>query len=148
MAASSFVQRKGPFKMHGFVGINLKRRFTDLGFYHPNVANMTAVGQFVQEATSKKMVKAVDALSLDSGDIDLHVTAFLATAPEDGSDTAYTHRSGVFMDMNMAGLAYVRKPRVINRPYDGGGQKAIVDTIFLNMVDNPLGMMKAYINTD
>lgn len=148
MAASSFIQRKGPFKMHGFVGINLKRRFTDMGFYHANVSSFTAVGQFVQDATSKKMVKAVDQLVMDSGEIDLHPTAFLATDADSGADTAYTHRSGVFLDMDKAGLCYTRKPRVINRPYDGGGQKAIVDAIFLHMIDNPLGAMKCYINAD
>jgi hypothetical protein len=32
-------------------------------------------------------------------------------------------------------------PRVVKLPYMGGGQKAIVDAIFLHMMDNVLGMI-------
>lgn len=146
MCASSFIQRKGPFKMHGFLGIKLKMKFSDYSQYTPNVANMTAIGQFSQEAKFKKFVKAIDSLVMDTGEVDLHPTSFLYTDAETGADTAYTHRSGIFIDMNMCGLAYSRKPRVIRKPYDGGGQKAIVDAIFINMFDNVLGAMACKIN--
>lgn len=141
MCQSSFIQRKGPFKMHAFLGIQLKSVFTNFGFYQPNVNNLTAIGQFVQEAKSKKFIKAIDSLVMDTGEVDLHPTSFLYTDPDTGADTAYTHKSGIVVDMNMCGLAYTRKPRVVRKPYDGGGQKAIVDAIFIEMADNVLGMM-------
>lgn len=145
MCASSFIQRKGPFKMHGFLGITLKNKFTNFSFYQPNVNNQTPIGQFTQEAKSKKSIRAIDNLVMDTGEVDLHPTSFLYTDPDTGADTAFTHKSGIFVDMTMCGLAYSRKPRVIRKPYDGGGQKAIVDAIFLNMFDTVLGMMAAKI---
>lgn len=147
MCASSYIQRKGPFHMHAFLGIYLKQKFTNFSQYVPNVNNTTIIGQFLQEATSKKLIKAIDQLVMDTGTMDLHVTSFLYTDPDTGADTANTHRSGIAVDMNMNGLAYTRKPRVIRKPYDGGGQKAIVDAIFLNMFDNVLGAMAMKISS-
>lgn len=138
---SSYKQRKGPFKMHAFLGVELKAIFTNFGFYQPNVNNLTPIGQFMQEAKSKKMIKAIDNLVMDTGEVDLHITSFLYTDPDTGQDTAFTHKSGIVVDMNMTGLAYTRKPRVVRKPYDGGGQKAIVDAIFVNMFDNVLGAL-------
>jgi hypothetical protein len=131
--------------MNGFLGITLKNKFTNFSFYQPNVNNLTPIGQFTQEAKSKKFIKAIDNLVMDTGEVDLHPTSFLYTDPDTGADTAFTHKSGIFVDMTMCGLAYSRKPRVIRKPYDGGGQKAIVDAIFLNMFDTVLGMMAAKI---
>lgn len=136
---SSYKQRKGPFKMNAFLGVELKALFTNFGFYQPNVNNLTPIGQFVQEAKSKKMIKAIDNLVMDTGEVDLHITSFLYTDADTGADTAFTHKSGIVVDMNMTGLAYTRKPRVVRKPYDGGGQKAIVDAIFMNQFDNVLG---------
>lgn len=141
LCQSSYKQRKGPFKMHAFLGVEAKARFTNFSQYVPNVANTTVIGQFIQEAVSKKLIKAIDSLVMDTGEVDLHITSFCYTDPDTGADTANTHKSGVIMDMNMCGLAYTRKPRVIRKPYDGGGQKAIVDAIFINMFDNVLGAM-------
>ncbi len=146
-AQSSFKQRKGPFAMHAFLGIELKSRFSGFTQYLPNVSNYTPVAQFVNEPESKKMIKAIDQLVLDTGTVDLHPTSFLYTDPDTGADSAYTHKSGIVVDMDMTGLAYTRKPRVIRKPYDGGGQKAIVDAIFLVMFDNVLGAMKMLINS-
>lgn len=138
---SSYKQRKGPFKMHAFLGVELKASFTNFGFYQPNVNNLTPIGQMTTEAKSKKMIKAIDNLVMDTGEVDLHITSFLYTDPDTGEDTAFTHKSGIVTDMNMCGLAYTRKPRVVRKPYDGGGQKAIVDAIFIQMADNVLGAM-------
>lgn len=147
MAASSFIQRKGPFRMNAFLGIYLKGAFTAFTKYVDTVANKTPVRQFMQDATSKKMVISIDKLTLDTGEIDLHLSAFLAKAAADGADTTYTHYSGLCVDMDMCGLAYTRMPRVVKLPYQGGGQKAIVDAIFLNMMDNPLGAIQMKIAT-
>lgn len=146
MARSSFIQRKGPFVMHGFLGINLKARFTGFTKYTDNVANETPIGRFNQDADMKQIVRTIDKLVLDTGEVHLHPTTFLATDAKTGADTNFTHNSGIFVDMDMVGLAYTRMPRVVKLQYQGGGQKAIVDAIFLHMMDNVLGMMAMYLN--
>lgn len=144
MCRNSFIQRKGPFAMHAFLGINLKAKFTGFTKYTDNVANTTPVGRFNQDADSKMVVRTIDKLVLDTGEVHLHPSAFLATNAVDGTDSAYTHNSGIIVDMDMCGLAYTRMPRVVKLPYLGGGQKAVVDAIFLHMMDNVLGMIGMY----
>jgi hypothetical protein len=117
--------------MKGIVGVELKAQITNFTQYIPTVGGQTAIGQYHQEAVSKKMVKVIDQLVMDTGTIDLHLSSFLYTDPDTGADAAQTHKSGFIMDMDKMGLAYSRKPRVIRKPYDGGGQKAIVDAIFM-----------------
>ena len=127
--------------MHAFLGINLKAKFTDFSKYTDNVANETPVGRFNQDADSKALVRSIDKLVLDTGVVHLHPTTFLWTNAVDGTDSVQTHNSGLVVDMDMCGLAYTRMPRVVKIPYLGGGQKAVVDAIFLHMADNVVGMM-------
>lgn len=143
---SSYKQRKGPFKLQGFVGVDLKAQLTSFSKYVDNVANKTPVRQFKQDADTKAMVITMDKLVLDTGEVDLHLSSFLYTDPNTGADTNFTHSSGVFVDENMCGLAYTRMPRVVRLPYAGGGQKAIVDAIFLHMADNVLGAVQMKID--
>ena len=141
MCQSSFKQRKGPFKMTGFLGIELKAAFTNFTKYVATVGSFTATRTFNQEAGSKALISVLDKMVMDTGEVDLLASAFLYTDADTGEDSAYTHKSGVFLDMNMCALAYSRLPRVVKLPYQGGGQKAIVDAIFLHMLDNVQGAM-------
>jgi len=148
MANAAAKRRKGPTTLKGFVGLDLKKKINDFTRYQPTVGSFTSVRTFQQQADSKAVVNIVDKLVLDSGTIELHPSFFLYTNKADGEDTLYTHRSGAFVDMDMAGLAYTRLPRVFKLPYQGGGQKACVDAIFLHQVDNPMGGFSATITTD
>lgn len=145
MGISSYKQRKGPAKMDGFLGIELKNAFTEFTSYQKTEAAKTAVRRFNFGEGSTLNV-TVDRLVLDSGTYDLHVSSFLKCDPETGSDTASTHKSGIFIDMDMCGLAYTRMPRVKKMEYQGGGHKAIIDAIFMLMCDNPLTLMPLNIN--
>jgi len=140
-------KRKGPSTLKGFVGIDLKAHVSNFTRYDDTVSSFTNVRRFNQSADDKAVVNVIDRLVCDTGTIELHPSFFLYTLAADGSDTAYTHSSGVFVDMSMVGLAYSRLPRVFKLPYQGGGHKAVVDAIFLHMVDNPVGMFSATINS-
>lgn len=141
MCNSSYKQRHGPFKMDAFVGIDLKTQFSNFSKYVDTVGGKTPVRQFKQDASSEALVISIDKMVMDSGEVDLHATSFLLTDADTGADTANTHLSGIQVDMDMVGLAYSRMPRVVKLPYQGGGQKAVVDAIFLNMFDNVLGAL-------
>lgn len=146
LARAAAKRRKGPTTLKGFVGIDLKAKINDFSRYDATVASFTAIRRFNQNADDKAIVNIIDRLVLDTGTIELHPSFFLDTDKTDGSNTAYTDRSGAFIDMEMVGLAYTRLPRVFKLPYAGGGHKAVVDAIFLHMVDNPVGMCAARIN--
>jgi hypothetical protein len=139
LCRSSYIQRKGPFKTDAFLGINLKAAFTEFTKYVDTVGGKTAVRQFQGALGDKNYVSVVDKLLLDTGEIDLHPTPYLYKLRETGADQAQTHNSGFIVDMDMCRIAYTRLPRVVKLPYLGGSNKAIVDALYMNLMDNPLG---------
>lgn len=147
LARAAAKRRKGPTTLKGFVGIDLKAKINDFTRYDATVSSFTNIRRFNQNADDKAIINIIDRVVLDTGTIELHPSFFLVTNADDGANTAYTDSSGAFIDMDMTGLAYTRLPRVFKLPYQGGGEKAVVDAIFLHMLDNPVGMFSALINT-
>lgn len=147
MCASSYIQRKGPLTMDAFLGIYLKQQFTTFTTYTEDKANYTQVRQFTRPGDDKTLTATVDQLVTDTGVVRLHLSSYLRKNTTTGADTAYTHRSGIVVDMDMSGLAYTRLPRIVPQEYKGGGPRAICDAIALHMMDNPLGAMKMEINS-
>ena len=145
---SAFKERKGRGSWDGIVGIDLKAVFTDFSRYVPDKASHTVVRTINQDAMKNAVRLVVDLLELDTGTVRLHPSAFLRTDPDTGDDTDYTHRSGVFLDIKMCGLAYTRFPRVRKLEDKGGGPRAIVDAIFAHIVRNVLAMMKIECDAD
>ena len=144
LGESAYKQKKGQVNLDGFCGIELKRRFTEFTTYQAQSAGgatYTPVRSFNGQQKDRELVSTIDALVLDSGRYRLHVSSFLKSNKTTGADSATTHKSGIFMDMSMCGLAYTRLPRVVNQEYQGGGNKRIIDTLFMLMVDNPLSLI-------
>lgn len=148
LGRAAFKRRKGPTTLKGFVGVDLKASISNFTKYDDTPGGKTLVRRFNQNADDKAVVNVIDRIVCDTGTIELHISSFLATDADTGDDTAYTHRSGLFLDMDMVGLAYTRLPRVFKLPYAGGGDKAVVDAIFLHQMDNVIGMFKAEISAD
>lgn len=145
---SSWKQRKGPSNMVGFVGIDLKAKFTDFARYDDTTPTSEPVRMFTQNGDSKEYVNVIDRLVLDTGTVKLIPSAYLYTDKADGDESDYTHRSGVFLDMDMVGLAFTRNPRYRPIQDKGAGPRGIVDTIFMLMVDNPLPIVSVLSNSD
>jgi hypothetical protein len=146
MMQSAFKQRHGPATLDGFVGIELKAAISKFTRYDDTVSNKTVVRTFNQDAKDKAIISVIDRIVTDQGTVNLHPVTFLYLTEGTGEDSAYTHKSGFFVDMKMLGLAYTRMPRVRRLEDRGGGPRAIVDAIFMLMCDNPLGHMKAEIS--
>lgn len=147
MATAAYKQRKGKANVKGIVGIDLKNAFTNFSKYSDDVANKTNVRTFQSVSGDKSIISTIDRVTLDSGTIDLMLSSFLYTDPTTGNDTAYTHKSGVFLDTRMIELLYTRMPRTMALPYAGGGYKWICDTIVMHTLQNPVGMFAATINS-
>lgn len=147
LCRSSYIQRKGPFATHAFLGAELKQYFTEFSKYSDTVASKTAVKTFTNTQDSRTYIETVDRLVLDTGTVDLHITPYLYKTASTGADSSYTHKSGFIVDMDMCRLAYTRLPRVVKLPYLGGSNKAIVDAIFMHLMDNPLGGISMEINS-
>jgi len=147
MCASSYIQRKGPLTMDAFLGIYLKQQITQFTTYSENLASFTSVRQFQRDGDTKTLTNTIDQLVTDTGSVRLHVSSYLRKTTSTGADSAYTHKSGIIVDMDMVGLAYTRLPRIVPQEYKGGGPRAICDCIGIVMCDNPLGMIKMEINS-
>jgi hypothetical protein len=148
MTRSAYKQRKGPTQWDAFLGIDLKGKVSNWSRYDDTVANKTAVRQFLNDPESKALINVIDRYVCDAGEINLHCSSFLYTDANTGDDTAYTHRSGIILDMEYAGLAYTRLPNYKPLDNKGGGPRGIVDAIFIHMIDNPLHLMAAKISSD
>jgi hypothetical protein len=124
----------------------LETAFTKFTRYDPTPGSTTAVRRFNQSADDRAVISVIDKIVLDTCEIDLHLSSFLYTNAADGTASAYTDKSGVYLDMDMAALHYMRLPRTKPLPYDGSGYKAICDAMALHVIDNALGMFSATIN--
>jgi len=144
---SAYKQRKGPHDLDGYVGIDMKAKFTEWTIYTADKANYTIVRSF-NASTSLTVERTVDMLKLDTGNVRLHPSSYVMTDVTTGEDTDYTHRSGLFSDMRMLWMRFTRKPRVRKLEDKGGGPRAIVDAIFMYGCDNPGQMITALISAD
>lgn len=136
---ASYKYRRARGQLKGFVGIELQQKFTGFSVYVPASGTDSIVRRFNQDAGSQALIRSITKMSFDSADVDLFPTTYLRTDPVTGAETAATHKSGLFLDMRMWGLAYTRMPRVVRLEYKGGGYKAIIDAIFTLMCDIPQG---------
>jgi hypothetical protein len=149
LARAAWKRRMGNgVKMTGFVGIDLKGLISSFTRYDDQAPSKVAVRTFNQAIEKKTLINIIDRLVFDTGEIDLIASAHLLTNPDTGEDTAFTHRSGVFVDMSKVGLAWTRLPRFVKLEYKGGGHRLIVDAIFCLMMDNPSGCFSALIERD
>jgi hypothetical protein len=132
--------------LDGFAGIYLTSKISDFTVRDDSATSSSVpVLTFNQSAESKALINVIDVLQLDTGKIRMHPSAHIMTDPDTGDFTANSHRSGIFLDMDMVGLAYTRMPRAFKLPYQGGGEKVVVDAIITLQADNPVGGFSARI---
>ena len=147
LASAAYINRKKKVKLCGFVGVNLKNQITSFSKYDVLSATQAPIRRFNQNEDSKAFIAVIDRVVLDTCEIDLFLSSFLYTTAATGVASAYSYSSGAFVDMDMAALHYMRLPRTKPLPYDGSGYKAICDAMALHVIDNPLGMFSAAINS-
>ncbi len=149
MCQESFQQRKGAKDMRGYVAIKLKQVFNDWQRYVENVTGKTVIGVYDAGKSSQKVLqRMVDILNMDTGRIDLMVTANLCTDVDTGEDTAYTTRSGVFIDPARYSWGYSDAPQWNKLEDKGGGPRGFTEAEGALICDNPTGQMTVYTNAD
>lgn len=147
MSINQAIARRSSGTMHAFLGIKLKKRFVDSTIYTKDKASYTAIRATNQDASNATLAYTTDVVECEGGTTILHPSFFLHMT-EDGDASDHTHRSGLFIDMDMVSLAFNRMPTVKPLEDQGGGARAIVDAIFCLRCYNPLGMGQALISAD
>jgi hypothetical protein len=146
LLAAAWTSRRGVSVLDGFVGITLKRVFDNWSSLTDAGASFATfpVRTFNQSAESKALVKVIDILKFSEATVRLHPSAYIAKDSSTGADTAYTPRSGLFLDMAMWKLAWTRKPRMVDLEDKGGGPRGFADAILGLKCFNPLGQCLVY----
>jgi hypothetical protein len=149
MLSASYQERRSRNSLDGYVGIDLKNHIDNWTVYTADgPASETPVRQFNQSAESKRILTVVDMLEFSAGRVRLHLSSYLALDEVTGAATAYTPRSGAFLDMRMWSMASMRRPGMYDLPNMGGGPRGYCDTIAGIKCYNPLGQLVAYISAD
>ena len=139
--------RKPRVTLDGIVGSKLKRQITGFSIYQDEVNDKVGVRQFNQNAKDKSIIRIVDKLATDFGDVRLHLSSYLYTAAATGAFSDESLRSGLFLDMRYISMAYTRMPRIKDLEDRGGGPRAIVDAIFALLCYAPHAQSKAQISS-
>ena len=142
MLSSAFKVTNGSNHLQGFVGIDMKNQIDNWTSYQDDVTGKIPVRSLNDKASLRQLIQVVERIQLSGGTVDLHPTNWLFRNA-DGSASDATYKSGVFLQMDMWKLSYVRKPRVVKLDYKGGGEKRIVDAIYMLKCLNPLGQLMA-----
>jgi hypothetical protein len=139
--------RKSRVTLDGVVASKLKRQITGFSIYQDDVTDKTAVRTFNQNAKEKSIIRVVDKLSTDFGDVRLHLSSYLYTDAVTGAFSDESLRSGLFLDMRHIAMAYTRMPRIKDLEDRGGGPRSIVDAIFALLCYAPHAQSKAQISS-
>jgi hypothetical protein len=143
MMRSAFSQRKTASTLKGICGIDLKSAISHWSIWN----RTTTTGSFPTNRTTtlgakdNVLMNVIDRLESDAGTVDLMKSAFLDTDATTGAASATASKKGLFLDMDMVEMAFLRNVRVFPLPYAGGGKAAVIDAIFCLRVLNALGMI-------
>lgn len=144
MLDTAYQVTKSPLTLDGYVGVDLKAHFDDWTNIFP-VASTTSQPRTVYQARDPKAYESnVDFLKFSTGLIRLQLNPYIAVTTSTGAATAYTPKSGVFLNTKMWDVGYLLKPANTNLPKDGSGTKGFIDAVALLRCLNPLGQLKVY----
>jgi len=110
------------------VGLDLKAQMDSYTQHDPDATTTNAsLKSFVQNASDKSFLKQVDFFQFSPGIVRTHINYNLYCAKADGAASAYSPKSGLFLDMDqwkIAFMAGVASHRFENR---GGGPRGFHD---------------------
>lgn len=81
------------------------------------------------DAESNKNIRKVDTYVLDTGDIDIRLSAYIARDLTTGQQTLYSTRSGYFIDPAYWSLGYLQLPYAYRIENRGGGPRGAVESM-------------------
>jgi len=122
----STAREGGELELHGFVGLKLKDVFDKFGVLADAGASFGTFPVRSWQQERGVVMRQVNKLAFSSGDVWLHRTVFNMRNSADGEDTAYTPRSGLFLDMNFWSTRWQLKPETVNQIDAGGGPRGYV----------------------
>lgn len=125
-------------------GPSLKKRFTKMVGYQPDVASNTAIKR-TSRGDAGKWQDNIHVWEGDFGTLELVMSNFLGWNFGTG---AKDNRRGYVLDMNLIELRYQQPIKFDTLPNLGGGPRGLISTILGLCVKNPKGMAKFAASAD
>lgn len=141
-------EKEGAVDLLGVVGIKLKRRMSTWAQRDTEAsATAAALQSFDMKASDKKLIQVVDVFEFDAGMVKVVPSWNIACDVATGAATAYTPRSGVFVDLSMWELCWLDQPGTYENPDLGGGPRGWHEAVGILKCKNPLGQRRVYTNS-
>jgi len=134
-----YTAKHGPVDLVLHAGIKLKSRMSSWPQRNPEVDANDAGVYFNVDASEKRLMQIVDFFDFDAGKVKAIPNAFLLCDETTGEDTAYTPRSGLFIDLTMWELCFLDAPASYIEPPKSGGPRGYHDEVYILRCKNPLG---------
>jgi hypothetical protein len=121
----------------GFVGSTLKAAIDTWSVYTPNLASNTVVRTVNGEATDRKLHNVVDFINTSFGNVELHLSRH---QQYDGASaaTVSTAKGALILDMDTWEVGFNEKPTRHDLPNNGGGPRALIESIAVLRCLNPM----------
>ncbi len=133
--------KKAPVDLTGIVGIDVKSQMSTWAQRDPDAEadEAAALVSYNLNASEKKLIQAVNTFEFDSGNVTTFPSFYLAHTNSTGAATAYTPKSGIFIDLDMWELCFYQNPMSWKNPDLGGGPRGYHDAVYISKSLNPLG---------
>lgn len=132
--------------LKGFAGASLKSHMSDWGQKLTVTSTQAALQSFNIAASEKRLLKMVNTFEFDAGLVEVMPDYNLVCDPTDGTDTAFTPFSGLFLDMEVWKKRYMQKVTEFELPDLGGGPRGYSDVLWMLKCGMPAGQCVAYIS--
>jgi hypothetical protein len=144
---AAYGETNEPLSLDGFCGIDLKAILDDFTQVYPTGTG-TSQAKAVYNMTDVETYKnKVEWLRFSAGDVRLHLNPFMAYTTSTGAASAYSPKSGVFLNMDMWEMGWLMQPANTNLAPDGSGANGYIDAVAGIKCLNPRGQMKVYSNS-
>jgi hypothetical protein len=144
---AAYGETKEPVSLDGFVGTDLKAVLDDFTQLYPTGTGTSQAKAQYNVAGVEEYKNKVEWLRFSVGDVRLHLEPFLAYTGSTGAASAYSPKSGVFLNLDMWELAWLKSPANTNLAADGSGVNGFIDAVGGLKCFNPRGQMKVYSNS-
>lgn len=143
MLAQASIERGGPVSLTGHVGIALKRKMS-LWLQRDTEAAGTELARvnYNLSAKDKALLEVVNRFEFDAGTVYNFLNYNIAHDPATGAATAYTPRSGVFIDPKMWAFSALQSYQVADLKDQGGGPRGYADVVYSIRCNNPKGQFR------
>lgn len=145
-------QTQDAVDLHGLLGSRLKAAIDNMSVYVPEKSGNVAVRRINWDGKSGQTItRAVSIIQTGSGQVTAHPTFDLYRTPETGAETAYSSRSGIFIEPDLWELRHAHggKPGIFKELEDkGGGKRSFIRSCFMLVCKTPKGQFRAEISAD